>query len=168
MTEEKMAKDSSEPTADETEVEDEVAALRQQNEALARELEARNASIAQQEQKLAGKDAEIVALAQSLNEARQSLEGLSKALPQAVAAYKELIVQANPGLLPELLTGDTIEAVGESLKQARALMEKVRREMEAEAAKTRVPAGSPQRAPLDLSALSAREKIQYAIGGTTS
>ena len=58
--------------------------------------------------------------------------------------------------------------MNESLKNARALMERVRQEMEAEAAKTRVPAGAPQRAPLDLSALSAREKIQYALGGSSS
>jgi DNA repair exonuclease SbcCD ATPase subunit len=150
-----------------TVAEDELTRLRQANEALARELEAHTSSIAQKDQALAGKDGEIAGLKQSLDEARQSLEGLNKALPRAVAAYKELIIQDNPGLLPEMITGDTIEAVGESLKQARALMDKVRREMEAEAAKTRVPAGSPPRAPLDLSALSAREKIQYAIGGSS-
>jgi uncharacterized coiled-coil protein SlyX len=160
-----MVIENTEPNAEETAIEDEVAALRQQNEALARELETRTAQL---EQKLAGKDAEIATLTQSLNEARRTLDELGKALPRAVAAYKELVLQANPGLLPELITGDTIEAVDESLKQARALMERVRREMEAEAAKTRVPAGSPQRAPLDLSALSAREKIQYAIGGASS
>jgi hypothetical protein len=89
-------------------------------------------------------------------------------LPQAVAAYKELVVQANPGVLAELITGDTIDEVNESLENARILMDRVRQEIEAEAAKTRVPAGAPQRAPLDLSALSPREKIKYAIGGSSS
>ncbi len=161
-----MVTDNKEQTAEATVVEDEVATLRRANEEMARAIQTRDASIAQLEQALAGKDAEIATLAQSLNEARQSLDKLGKALPQAVAAYRELVIQANPGLLAELITGDTIEAVDESLKQARALMDRVRREMEAEAARTRVPAGSPQRVPLDLSALSAREKIQYAIGGT--
>jgi predicted RNase H-like nuclease (RuvC/YqgF family) len=149
----------------ETGGEDELAVLRRENEALAREIEARVENIARLEQSLAEKDTEIAALTQSLDEARQALDELGQALPQAVAAYKELVVQANPGLLAELITGDTIEAVDASLKQARALVERVRQEMEAEAARTRVPAGSPQRAPLDLSGLSAREKIQYAIGG---
>lgn len=158
-----MATDNNEPTVGQIEVEDEVAALRQQNESLARELETRTAQL---EQKLAGKDAEITALNQSLDEARHALDELGKELSKAVAAYKGLVIQANPGVLPELITGETIEAVDESLKQALALMERVRREMEAEAAKTRIPAGSPPRAPLDLSALSAREKIQYAIGGS--
>jgi len=151
---------------DEAGVENEFTELRQQNEALAREAEARAEHIARLEQTLAGKDAEIAALKLSLDEASRTLDEQGKSLAQAVAAYKELIIQANPGLLAELITGDTIEAVDASLKQARALIEKVRQEMEAEAARTRVPAGSPQRAPLDLSGLSAREKIQYAIGGS--
>jgi predicted RNase H-like nuclease (RuvC/YqgF family) len=156
-----------ESTEKETGQEDETAALRRANEALTREAEARTANVTRLEQTLAGKDAEITALKQILDEARQTLDGLGKALAKSVAAYKELIIQANPGLLAELITGDTIEAVDASLKQARALIERVRQEMEAEAARTRVPAGSPQRAPLDLSGLSAREKIQYAIGGSS-
>jgi septal ring factor EnvC (AmiA/AmiB activator) len=160
-----MVTEKEQVTSQEAGSEDEVAALRLENEALSREMEARVAHIARLEQTLAGKDAEIDNLKQSLKDAGQALAETGRALAGAVAAYKELIVQANPGLLAELVTGDTIEAVDGSLKQARALVEKVRQEMEAEAARTRVPAGSPQRAPLDLSGLSAREKIQYAIGG---
>jgi uncharacterized coiled-coil protein SlyX len=143
-------------------------ALKVENESLARELESREATIIRLEQALATKDSEIAALKQSLHEARQTLDEISKALPQAVAAYKELVVQANPGVLAELITGDTIDEVNESLENARILMDRVRQEIEAEAAKTRVPAGAPQRAPLDLSALSPREKIKYAIGGSSS
>ncbi len=147
---------------------DELDKLKQENESLTRELESRDATIIRLEQALVTKDSEITALKQSLDDTEQSLDELGKALPQAVAAYKEIVVQANPGILTELIAGDSIEEVNESLKNARALMERVRQEMEAEAAKTRVPAGAPQRAPLDLSSLSAREKIQYAIGGSSS
>jgi len=141
--------------------------LKQENENLARELKSGDAAIIRLEQALAGKDSEITALKQALDEAERKLAEIGKALPQAVAAYKELVVQANPGVLAELITGGTVEEVNESLKNAQALVEKVRREMEAEASKTRIPTGSPQRAPLDLSALSPREKIQYAIGGSS-
>ncbi len=147
---------------------DENEKLKQENESLTRELESRNATIMRLEQALASKDGETADLNRSLDEAKRALDELGKALPQAVAAYKELVVETNPGVLAELITGDSIEEVNESLKNARTLMERVRQEMEAEAAKTRVPAGAPQRAPLDLSALSAREKIQYAIGGSSS
>ena len=139
--------------------------LKQENEALAREVKSRDAVIARLEQTLDGKESEITDLNQSLHEAKQALDELSKALPQAVAAYKEVILQANPGVLAELITGDNIEEVNESLKNARTLMERVRQEIDEEVSKTRIPAGAPRRAPLDLSALTPREKIKYAIGG---
>jgi septal ring factor EnvC (AmiA/AmiB activator) len=142
--------------------------LKHENEALTLELKSRDATIQKLEQALAVKDSEISALKQALAEVERKLTEISKALPQAVAAYKELVVQANPGVLAELITGDNIEEVDESLKNAQALMERVRQEMEAEASRTRIPAGAPQRAPLDLSALSPREKIQYGLGGSSS
>ena len=75
------------------------------------------------------------------------------------------MVDSNPGVFAELIAGDTIDEVNESLKNAQVLVERVRQEIESETAKTKVPVGAPQRVPLDLSALSPREKIQYAIGG---
>ncbi len=147
---------------------DEIERLKQDKEALTRELKTRDAAIIRFEQTLAGKDSEIVALKQALDEAERKLVDLGKALAQAVASYKALVVQDNPGVLAELITGDTVEEVNESLKNAQALVDRVRQEMEAEASKTRIPAGAPQRVPLDLSALSPREKIQYAIGGSSS
>ena len=164
-----MVTEKERENADEREVTgDEIEGLKQENEALTRELRSRDAMITRLEQTLAGKDSEIAALKQALNEAERKLADLGETLAQAVAAYKELVVQANPGVLAELITGDTVEQVNESLKNARALVDRVRQEMEAEASKTRIPAGAPQRAPLDLSALSPREKIQYAIGGHSS
>jgi ABC-type iron transport system FetAB permease component len=74
-------------------------------------------------------------------------------------------VAANPGVLAEMITGESIEAINKSLENAKALIERVRQEIEAEASRTRIPSGAPQRTPLDLSVLSPREKIQYAIGG---
>ena len=64
-----------------------------------------------------------------------------------------------------MIPGGTVDAVNESLGSARALVDRVKQGIEAEAFMTKVPAGAPQRAPLDLSVLSPREKIQYAIGG---
>jgi chromosome segregation ATPase len=147
---------------------DEMEELKREKEALTRELKSRDAAVIRLEQALAGKDSEIVALKQASDEAERKLVELGQALSQAVASYKALVVQANPGVLAELITGDTVEEVNESLKNAQTLVERVRQEMETEASKTRIPAGAPQRAPLDLSALSPREKIQYAIGGFSS
>ena len=140
--------------------------LKQENEALIRELKSRDVAIVRLEQALAAKDSEITGLKQALDEAERRLVEIGNALAQAVAGYKTLVVQANPGVLSEMITGDTVEEVNESLKNARALIDRVRQEMEAEAAKTRIPGGAPPRTPIDLSGLSAREKIRYAIGGS--
>ena len=117
------------------------------------------------EQSLAGKDSEISLLSRSLEEAQNDAAELTGALAQAVAAYRELVVRMNPGVLADMIAGDSIEGINESLASARAVMDKVRREVEADAARARVPAGAPQRTSPDMSALTAREKIQYGLGG---
>ncbi len=129
------------------------------------ELESSRAAIAELEQALESRNAEIAALNQSMEETRRELDELNKSLPETVDAYRKLVVQANPAIPAEMITGNSIEAINESLQNARMLVERVRREIEAEAARTRIPAGAPQRTPPDLSALTAREKIQYALGG---
>ena len=127
------------------------------------ELNARDARIIKLEQDLAASESEIAALKSELDVLRQSLDGRDKAMAQAVADYREAVIEADPGLPPGLIAGDTIAAVKESLKNACAVVEKVRQDMDAAAAKTRVPAGAPQRLAPDLSGLSPREKIQQGL-----
>lgn len=143
----------------------ELARLKPEKEALGRELESKNATIAQLEQALASRDSEITTLKQTMVESEQKLADINRTLAQAIASYKSLVVAANPEIPPELIIGETIEAVNESLASARTLIDKVKQGIEAETLKLRVPAGAPQRALPDLSVLSPREKIQYAIGG---
>ncbi|MFQ5997340.1 MAG: hypothetical protein ACE5KP_06955 [Dehalococcoidales bacterium] len=144
---------------------DELERLRQEKDELVHELESKNAAIAELERALASKDSEIALLKQAIAESEQKLAEINETLAQAIASYKSLLVETNPEIPADLITGDTIEALNESLENARALIDKVKQGIEAEASKTKVPAGAPQRAPLDLSVLSPREKIQYAIGG---
>jgi len=143
----------------------ELEGLKQEKEALSRELESRGAAITRLEQAVASKDSEVATLKRAVAEAEGKMTDVNNALTQAVASYKALVVKSTPGVLVELITGDTVEEVNESLENAQVLVNRVRQEMEAEVSLTKVPAGAPQRAPLDLSALSSREKIQYAIGG---
>ena len=163
-----MVTEKEQENTDELEANRDEVDINMENEALTRELKSRDASITRLEQMLAGKDTEIAALKQAFEEAERKLAEMAKALAQTVAAYKAMVVEANPGVLADLISGDTIEEVNESLKNAQALVDRVRQEMEEEASRTRIPAGSPQRAAPDLSALSPREKIQYAIGGHSS
>ena len=129
------------------------------------ELAFRDSRISELEQIVVDRDNRIATLKQSVAELEQKLADLNNALPQAVSSYRALVVKSSPGVPEELITGDTIEAIDESLANAQTLIDRVRQELEAEIAAAKVPAGAPQRTPVDLSALSPREKIQYAIGG---
>ena len=129
------------------------------------ELTETNARIVELEQAVAGRDSEIATLKQSKAESDEKLTTIGNSMTEAVASYKALVVQANPGVPEELITGDSIEAIDQSLGNARSLVFKVKQGLEIEASKIKVPAGAPERTPPDLSALSPREKIQYAIGG---
>ncbi len=161
-----MVADKEQKLIDELEaVRAELERLKPEKEVLTRELESKNATIAELEQALASKDGEIAILKQAIAESDQKLADLTAALAQAVASYKALVMETNPEVPDELITGENIDAINESLENARALIDRVKQGIEAEVSRTKVPAGAPQRAPLDLSVLSPREKIQYAIGG---
>ena len=146
--------------------EDEVETLKLQNETLKHELKDRDTVILRLEQEKADRDSEIAALKQAMTDAEGRINEINEDLAKTVAAYKEQVIQGNPGVPADMIVGDTVEEIDESKKKALALIEKVRQEMEAEASKMRIPGGAPQRTPMDLSGLSAREKIQYAIGGS--
>ena len=160
-----MADEEKELTDELEATRDELARLKQEKEELIRELESKNAAITGLEQTVASKDSEITILKQAIAESEQKLTEINDTLAQAVVSYKSLVVETHPEIPADLITGDTIEAINESLENARALIDKVKQGIEAEASRTKVPAGAPQRVPLDLSVLSPREKIQYAIGG---
>ena len=114
-------------------------------------------------QTIATKDSEIVTLKQGTVESVEKVTALQESLNLAVSAYKTAVAQANPAAPGELITGDTIEAVDQSLESAKSLVSTVRASIEAEIASGKVPAGAPPRIPPDLESLSPREKIQYAI-----
>ncbi len=128
------------------------------------ELTQANTRFVELEQAVATKDGEITTLKQSNDGLEERLTTVSNSLIEAVASYKAVVVQANPEVVEELVSGDTIEFINESLNKAKTLVSKVREGLETEISLARVPAGAPERTSPDLSALSPREKIQYAIG----
>ena len=156
-------KQNQEPNGEELEssrVEELEALLAEKDQQLAE----KNSRISKLEQAMADRDKQDAALKQSVLKLEQKLTELEDSLAQAVSSYRALVVQSNPGVPEELITGDSIEAIDKSVAAAQTLVEKVRKELEAEIAGARVPAGAPLRTPVDLSALSPQEKIQYAIG----
>ena len=124
---------------------------------------AKEAAITELEQTVAARDSEIVTFKQGVVESADKFTSLQESLSQAVSTYKTAVAQANPGVPGELITGDTIASIDQSLESAKTLVAQVRTTIEAEIAAGKVPAGAPARTPPDLSALSPREKIQYAI-----
>lgn len=132
------------------------------------ELASRDTRISELEQAAASLGSEIATLKQAVAESDDSLNKLNESLKQAVASYKTLVIQSNPDVPDELVTGDSIEAITDSLASARELVTKIRKGMEAEVSLARVPIGAPERTAPDLSVLSPREKIQYAIGSFSS
>lgn len=129
------------------------------------ELAGVNNRLAELEQVIAAKDEEIASLEQARTELEGRLETANQSLAGAVASYRAVVVRANPEVIEELIDGETIASVDESLEKAKALVSKVRQGIEAEISMAKVPVGAPERTSPDLSALSPREKIRYAIGG---
>jgi seryl-tRNA synthetase len=120
---------------------------------------------AQFEQVIAEKESEIAVLRKSEGDLKEKLSAVSKALNETVAGYKDRVLELNPEIAEELINGDTIEAVNVSLEKAINLVRRVKKSVEKEISNIKVPAGAPGRRASDLSGLSPREKIQYAIGG---
>ena len=124
-----------------------------------------NAQVTELEQTAASLESAVATLNQSMAESDHKLDEVSNALSQAVASYKARVIESNPEVPTDLIAGDTVEAVDNSLENAKSLISKVREGLEAEIKMVKIPAGAPPRAPIDLSSLSPREKIQYGIGG---
>lgn len=140
-------------------------ALKLENEKLRGELKFVDEKIFEMEKAIVARDEEIDSLKQSLEGSETNLSEATRSLTEAVAAYKELAAQANPGPVAEMIKGGTVEEIKESVAGARALVEKVKQEIGAENARMSVPAGAPQRTSPDLSTLSPREKIIYGMEG---
>lgn len=117
------------------------------------------------EKTLAEREMELDTVKKSVEKLQESLTVGEAELVRAAADYRKLVLQTNPDVTEELITGDSISEINESLAKAKTLISKVRQSVEKEIARIRVPVGSPGRQTPDLSALSPREKIHYAIGG---
>lgn len=84
--------------------------------------------------------------------------------PEALGRLREAFVALNPEVVPELIAGETIEAVLESLDAAKAAYARVKGEVEARVAGA-VPRGGSSRTvdPAVLDGLSPAAKIAYGL-----
>ena len=95
--------------------------------------------------------------AQAQNQ-EESIQKLQSDLSEAVARYREGILQQNPEIPEDLVTGSSIAEIDASLEKARAVVESVKQHLE-----EKVPAGAPARSGVNVSALSPRQKIEYGV-----
>jgi chromosome segregation ATPase len=121
--------------------------------------------VAELEQEATERDSEISRLKHTSEELKERCRTLEESLTKAVTGYKTLVIKSNPDIIEDLIDGDTIESINESLEKAKDLVSRVRQGVETEISKVKVPVGAPERSSPDLSALSPAEKIRYAIGG---
>ncbi len=132
------------------------------------EISLANARVTELGQAVTDLEGEVATLKQSNVESEQKLAEISSALSQAVVSYKARVIEFNPEVPVDLIAGETVEAVDSSLESAQSLVRRIQERLKADIRMVKIPAGAPQRAPVDLSALSPREKIQFGIGGFSS
>lgn len=94
---------------------------------------------------------------------RSMLDEADKRAAAGAVRYRELAVRSEPALPPDMITGDTIEAIDASLGSARELAGRVRSHIEEQTHAARVPAGAPNRRPPDISAMTPEQKIRYGL-----
>ena len=153
----------------------------EQLEAIKAQLEEEKTAKATLEQAMAGKDSRIAELEGALTEAKAEVQTLSEAKgkelettaaelattrearDQAVTKYLTMAKAVNPNIPDGIISGDTIAEIDQSVDKGKAMVEAVKKAMEAEAAATKVPAGAPTRGEISLEGMSPREKIIYGI-----
>ena len=106
---------------------------------------------------------EIERLNLLIAEKDSEIRGIKQQVELAVGRYRSVLLAGSPELPEELVQGSTIEELDRSVEAAKKIVEKVVSRIEARAPESRVPSGAPVRRPADVSGLSAREKILYAI-----
>jgi hypothetical protein len=106
---------------------------------------------------------EVVQLKEELASRESELSSLREQLRASVERYRAQVLASAPEVPEELIQGETVAEIDASVEKARQMVERVKQQLEAHI--TTVPAGAPPRRSSELSELSPREKIAYALGG---
>ena len=106
---------------------------------------------------------EIERLNALVDEKDTELSGMRHQIDFAVGRYRIALMVSAPDLPEELINGKTIVELDNAMESAKKIVEKVASRIGARTPEDRVPSGAPARRQADLSGLSAREKILYAI-----
>jgi len=105
----------------------------------------------------------VAGLEKTAGENVTRLGELDASLKKTVTGYKALILQSNPEILPELIAGETMEALDNSLAKAKELTNRIKENLKLQVSSLKIPAGAPARGREDNSGLSATEKIRRGL-----
>jgi hypothetical protein len=119
--------------------------------------------IASLEADLKVKGEEVEASRKVIVEKDSNFASLSTQAGEAVKAYREQVLKINPLLPADMVAGVTVAEINASAEKAAALVESIKRGLQANDLTVKVPAGSPGRTPLDTSNMSTKEKITYGL-----
>jgi chromosome segregation ATPase len=151
-------------------LQDELAEARAEVEALRATAADREARATHLEEQLAGLREELARAheegqtrAGELATATERGDALAAQVRSAAARYRELLLQHAPELPEELVAGESVEAIEESLSRARETVAKVRGHLESQALASRVPVGAPPRSAPHHAALSTERKIELGL-----
>ena len=108
-------------------------------------------------------EAEVSRLHTTIEEQETELTNLREQVASAAKRYRSALLASAPEVPEELIQGETVAELDQSLVSAKQIVEKIASQLEAHVAAERVPSGAPPRREADLSALSPREKILYAL-----
>ena len=108
-------------------------------------------------------EAEVSRLHTTIEEQETELANLREQVASAAKRYRSALLASAPEVPEELIQGETVAELDQSLVSAKQIVEKIASQLEAHVAAERVPSGAPPRRGVDLSTLSPREKILYAL-----
>ena len=87
-----------------------------------------------------------------------AIQELQGNLTEAIDRYRQALLQQHPQIPVDLVKGNTVAELDNSLEQAQAVVDKVKQHLA-----EKVPAGAPQRSGIDISSMSPGEKITYGL-----
>jgi len=127
------------------------------------DLAAKNERITALEADVAARDAELASSREEVAKSAVVITGLQEQSTVALEKYRSALVAGHPDIPETLISGDSFQALFDSVEKGKAVVAAVSDRLKASVAAGTVPAGAPQRTEIALDGLSPREKISAGI-----
>jgi hypothetical protein len=128
------------------------------------DLETRAAQSAESERRAAQLGEENESLKNQLTDSHNQRTSLITGQEEALKAYRDLVLQANPQLPPSLISGGSLNDINASVEAARGVVAHVQSAIESSNSNSKIPAGAPMRTVTpDAASMTPAEKIVYGI-----